>query len=192
MLLDGEKNVKLFGEEIRVAAHIENIEGISGHADRDMLLGWLGNLKNRPQMVYVNHGEDAVTDLFAKTITEKLNFPAEAPYAGGKYDLIKNICLERGNTVRVTKRAAREEESPVYRRLVLAGQRLFAAISANGRARNKDLAKFTDQFVSLAEKWSGNLHSALYCFKNRPAAYTQPVISLLSDHPGFRQYRQKN
>ena len=36
-LLNGAKEVKLFGENIQVHAEILNLPGISGHADRDML-----------------------------------------------------------------------------------------------------------------------------------------------------------
>ena len=32
-LLEGAKSVKLFGEEIAVNAHIENLKGVSGHAE---------------------------------------------------------------------------------------------------------------------------------------------------------------
>ena len=37
-LLEGAKSVKLFGEEIAVNAHIENLKGVSGHADQKLSL----------------------------------------------------------------------------------------------------------------------------------------------------------
>ena len=39
-LLNGAKEVKLFGEEVTVNARIENLPGISGHADRTGLIKW--------------------------------------------------------------------------------------------------------------------------------------------------------
>ena len=38
-LIEGEKNVKLFGEPIEVKARIESLHGISGHADMNGLAG---------------------------------------------------------------------------------------------------------------------------------------------------------
>ncbi len=65
-LIEGEKNVKLFGEPIEVKARIESLHGISGHADMNGLLKWLGAFKEAPQRVFVVHGEDTVTEEFAK------------------------------------------------------------------------------------------------------------------------------
>mgnify|MGYP000361584769 CR=1 FL=1 len=41
ILQDGAQTVKIFGEEIDVRAHIETMDGISGHADRDGLISWI-------------------------------------------------------------------------------------------------------------------------------------------------------
>ena len=65
-ILEGAPEVKLFGEIIRVNAHIEQMDGISGHADRDMLLDWLGNLETPPEKVYVNHGDDMVCETLCR------------------------------------------------------------------------------------------------------------------------------
>ena len=87
-LIEGEKEVTLFGEKIQVMAKIESLKGVSGHADMNGLLDWLGGLKKAPQKVFVVHGEDTVTDTFAGTITEHFGYPAYAPYSGAEYDLI--------------------------------------------------------------------------------------------------------
>ena len=41
MLIDGAQEVTLFGEKVQVNARIYNLQGFSGHADRDGLLEWL-------------------------------------------------------------------------------------------------------------------------------------------------------
>ena len=46
-LLDGAKDVKLFGEEIHVSARICRIDGISGHADREGLLRWISSFTEK-------------------------------------------------------------------------------------------------------------------------------------------------
>ena len=81
-LLDGATSVKLFGEEIKVNARIAQMDGISGHADMNLLLDWMGDLSDTPQTVFVNHGSDTVCDDFANTITEKLAFKAVSRYSG--------------------------------------------------------------------------------------------------------------
>ncbi|MBO4991524.1 MAG: MBL fold metallo-hydrolase, partial [Firmicutes bacterium] len=40
-LVEGAKEVAIFGEKITVGAEIYNLEGFSGHADRDGLMAWL-------------------------------------------------------------------------------------------------------------------------------------------------------
>ena len=65
-LLEGEKNIKLFGEPIEVHARIESLHGISGHADMNGLIAWLKGFKTPLQHVFVVHGEDTVTEEFAQ------------------------------------------------------------------------------------------------------------------------------
>lgn len=69
-LLDGEKRVKIFGEEINVSAEIHEIDGFSGHADRDGLLKWLSSIKSKPEVVFLVHGEQDAKISLAKDINE--------------------------------------------------------------------------------------------------------------------------
>ncbi len=50
-ILDGQKQVRIFGEEIEVKAEIVLVEGMSGHADVDGLERWVGNFKEKPKRV---------------------------------------------------------------------------------------------------------------------------------------------
>ena len=128
------------------------MDGISGHADMDMLIDWLGNLQNRPEMVFVNHGHDTVCDDFAQTIIRRLSFPAAAPYNGAEYELTEYKCLNYGNTVKL-KTKVNKRAVAVFERLMQAGQRLLAVIEQNKGLANKDLAKFADQINDLCNKW---------------------------------------
>jgi len=56
-ILDGDKEVRIFGQMRPVNAQVVRIHGFSAHADRQELLQWLGALKNRPRHVFVVHGE---------------------------------------------------------------------------------------------------------------------------------------
>lgn len=153
-LINGATSVKLFGEDINVNAQIEKMDGISGHADENMLLDWLKNLKNTPQQVFVNHGNDAVCDEFANEITQSLNFPATAPYNGAVYDLDSGKCLDKGNTVKITKKSKTIRAiTPAFEKLLTAGQNLVAIINKCSGMSNKDLSKFTSQINDLCNRW---------------------------------------
>ena len=153
-LADGAASVKLFGEDIAVHAAILEMDGISGHADRDMLLGWLGHMDAAPRKVFVNHGDDTVCDSFAKTVEARLGFLAVAPFSGDGYDLITGECFQKGIVVRVHKGSAgRKRANEVYDRLIIAGKKLNRLIEAMKGASNKEMAKLTDQINALCEKF---------------------------------------
>ncbi len=156
LLLDGAEKVRLFGEEIQVKARIARMEGISGHADQEILLSWLGAMKRqKPKKVFVNHGNDTVCDEFASLIETELSMRAEAPYSGDCYDLLTGQRLQEGSRVRI-ERAERKKTAravTVYDRLVAAGRRLLSVIEKNREGANKDLAKFADQINELSNKW---------------------------------------
>lgn len=154
-LLSGVPRVKLFGEDIQVNAHIAQMDGISGHADLGILLDWLGNLQEKPEMVYVNHGEDEVCDEFAQTIKEQLGFSAIAPYNGAVYNLLTGECLEEGNKIKIHKEPVKKAKtlSAVYENLLRAGRRLLAIIEKSSGFANKDLKKFAAEIDKLCDKW---------------------------------------
>lgn len=156
-LVEGAKQVKLFGEEINVSAEIQVLPGISGHADQAGLLKWAGSFQNGGvQKVFVTHGEDSVTDFFANLLNEKFGFAAEAPFSGYAYDLRTGELLEAPSPVRIEKehiKPARRRANAVFERLWAAGQRLVSLIRKSEGSANKDLAKLTDQINSLCDKW---------------------------------------
>ena len=88
-ILEGIKTVTLFGEEIYVNAHIHNLEGFSGHADRDGLLYWLSGFKQKPVNVFLVHGEEQSKKDFALYIKEKLDIACTVVEGLSTYDLIK-------------------------------------------------------------------------------------------------------
>ena len=154
ILLNGTDHVMLFGEEIAVKASIETMSGISGHADRDMLLGWLSSMSVPPKKVFVNHGNDRTCDVLAGLIRDNLNIRAEAPFSGDVYDLETGLIIEKGNPALVKKKSFSDSRADTaYKRLFAAGQRLMAVIEKKRGSSNKELAKFTSQIESLCEKY---------------------------------------
>ncbi|EUB13847.1 beta-Casp domain protein [Shuttleworthella sp. MSX8B] len=153
-LLNGARHIKLFGEEVEVRAQICELPGISGHADRNMLLEWLGGFKEAPSRVFVVHGEDQVTDAFAAAIKETCGYDSYAPYSGDSFDLITGDQVAVGSHVRKEKVPGKARtSSAVFGRLVAAGERLMAVIRRSEGGANKDLGKFADQIDALSNKW---------------------------------------
>lgn len=158
-LQEGAKKVKLFGEEIEVHATIARLPGISGHADNEGLMRWIGAFEEKPRKVFVVHGEDTVCETFAGRLRAELGLNVMAPYSGTVYDLAKDALIKEGIPVRAKKetklndlpKAART--SAVFARLWAAGQRLLTVIRHNEGGANKDLGKFADQINALCDKW---------------------------------------
>ena len=78
----------LLPDDVAVRARIYTIGGLSAHADRDALLGWLGNFTVPPKQTFVVHGEAATAQGFAATIREKFGWQAEAPAPGSRVALL--------------------------------------------------------------------------------------------------------
>ena len=155
-ILEGAETVKLFGEIIQINARIEQLDGISSHADREMLIDWLCSFPKKPKTVFVNHGNDTVCDEFARTVKEQLAIDAVAPFIGAKYDLISGVCLEEGNTRRILKTPPipnKQRESSAYRQLQSAIKRLTTVAEGYRQGANKDIAKLASQINSLCDKW---------------------------------------
>ena len=112
-LLDGVRYVNLFGEDVKVSADIENLEGISAHADMYQLTDWIASMKKRPKRVYVNHGSDGICDSFAKTVTERLGIEATAPYSGDAFDPIIGAQLAVGSRKRCRTAIMKERGAPL-------------------------------------------------------------------------------
>ncbi|MBQ9931049.1 MAG: MBL fold metallo-hydrolase [Firmicutes bacterium] len=73
-IVQGSQEVSLFGEKIHVGAEVYNLEGFSGHADRDGLLDWLGGFEKAPKHIFLVHGElDAKRD-FAASVKERYGY----------------------------------------------------------------------------------------------------------------------
>jgi len=71
-LVDGAKNITLWGESMQVAASIHTVGGLSAHADQTGLKNWYGNFKNRPRIVLV-HGEPRAQECLSDVLQKELN-----------------------------------------------------------------------------------------------------------------------
>ena len=93
-IVDGEKNVKVLGENINVKAEIHNLEGFSGHADKIGLLNWLKGFKEKPKTVFIVHGEQSAKENFAREVKNELKLNCIIPEHNVVYEIKKNKIVE--------------------------------------------------------------------------------------------------
>ena len=81
-IVDGAEIVRMFGEDTPVRARVFTIGGLSAHADRDALLGWLGKFRRAPRQTWVVHGEPLAAHALRDGIRKQLGWRAEVPAEG--------------------------------------------------------------------------------------------------------------
>lgn len=73
-LVDGARNVRIFGQAVPVRARIHTIGGLSAHADRGALLAWLRGFRRAPAKTFVVHGEALSAQALAEGIRTELGW----------------------------------------------------------------------------------------------------------------------
>lgn len=153
-LLDGVKKLTIFNEEITVNAEIAFLPGKSGHADKDGLLKWILSYQKKPDMVFVNHGDDAVCMEYAHCLEDEYGFTVSAPYSGAQFDLVTGQYTVFPEGIPVSKKESKKTArvSP-FDSLVAAAERLMKIVQNSKSIPNKELSKFAGQINSLADRW---------------------------------------
>jgi len=80
-IVDGAETVRMFGEEFPARARVFTIGGLSAHADRDALLGWLGKFHQPPRQTWVVHGEPLAAHALRDALRER-GWEAAVPELG--------------------------------------------------------------------------------------------------------------
>jgi metallo-beta-lactamase family protein len=78
-ILDGAKEVRIFGQQRTVKSKTTQISGFSAHADKDELLQWLSGLKRSPKHVFVTHGEPESAKKFAQHLEDEKGWRVSVP-----------------------------------------------------------------------------------------------------------------
>ena len=154
-LQEGAHTVRLFGEDILVAAEIASLRGTSGHADQQGLIDWLEGFIDKPRVVYINHGDDGAMMEFQKLLKEK-GYNTETPFSGTEYDLLTGhmTVFADGrpiNRQQVSRGHARAQS--IFRDLISAAEALLALCYTRKGCTNKENAKLTSQILNLIQKW---------------------------------------
>ncbi|MBI2604214.1 MAG: MBL fold metallo-hydrolase, partial [Candidatus Harrisonbacteria bacterium] len=88
MILDGAKEVKIFGEKVPVRCRVQAIPAYSAHADQPQLLAWLAPLRASAKIVFVVQGEGEASKALAQKIKDELALSAVVPEERKSYDIL--------------------------------------------------------------------------------------------------------
>ena len=92
-IVEGAKNVRIFGEDIAVNARIEYIEGYSGHADQEWLMNFVYSFITKPKHIFLVHGEPQAQVVLKGKIESEARIPVTIPSLGESYDLDNDVQL---------------------------------------------------------------------------------------------------
>ncbi|MFD1096295.1 MBL fold metallo-hydrolase RNA specificity domain-containing protein [Salegentibacter chungangensis] len=87
-LQEGAAEIKIFGKYCKVNASIKHLQSLSAHADQQELLGWLKEIKNKPEKVFLVHGEPAASDFLRLKIKDTYSWPVHIPHLNETVELL--------------------------------------------------------------------------------------------------------
>lgn len=156
-LLEGEKTVTLFGEDVYVRAQIRSLHGTSGHADVNGLMRWVKGYSKKPELIFVNHGDDDSCEDF-KNLLKENGYRADAPYSGAEYDLVTGRITFFADGKRIIKDKYdknKNRANSVYLKLVDETEKLLTLVKGRKSRTNKENAKLTAQIRAIYDRWKG-------------------------------------
>ena len=86
-LLQGDRIVRIFGEEHAVRAKMEEIDGYSAHADEGELLDFIGDIPDKPGRVFVVHGENQAAEAMAQALRKSGISDVTIPERGERFSI---------------------------------------------------------------------------------------------------------
>ncbi|MBI3532392.1 MAG: MBL fold metallo-hydrolase [Burkholderiales bacterium] len=84
-LSSGAKSVRIHGQDVSINAEVVQLQSASAHADASQLMDWLRTMPERPDQVYVVHGEMGPADELRKRIKHELGWRAMVPEHGSTW-----------------------------------------------------------------------------------------------------------
>ena len=86
-LLEGAREVKMFGQWIPVNAEVAELPMLSAHADSDELLQWLLGFGQAPKRLFIVHGEPEASEGLRERVQRELGWQATVPLQGQEFEL---------------------------------------------------------------------------------------------------------
>jgi metallo-beta-lactamase family protein len=81
VIVDGAKNIKMFGDDFVVKARVETLGGLSAHAGQGELMDWIGGFQPKPRTLLV-HGEPQAQDALAQKLWQDQKLKVAIPSRG--------------------------------------------------------------------------------------------------------------
>jgi len=78
-LSEGETEIKMHGKYFTVKAEVVHIHTMSSHADQGEIIQWLSKIKNKPQKVFIVHGEPHSSDALRLKIKDTYGWNCYLP-----------------------------------------------------------------------------------------------------------------
>ena len=159
---EGEKSVKLFGEEIQVNAKIYTLDGFSGHADKEGIMWWLEGFENKPKKIFIVHGEEEASREISKKIEEELNIVTYIPELGDTLIVEGEVVISKG-------KVSLEERSIQYNEIEKSLEKLKSSLypalqkleqKNENRKENGELVEIKNKLIRL-QKESAELNMLL-------------------------------
>lgn len=106
-IVDGAKKIRIFNEDIAVAAKVFTINGFSAHAGQDQLLEWLSGFQTKGMQVFLVHGEATAQERLAALIRERFGLTVTMP------EYLEEIVLKPGAQFQEIKPPGAAAQRPV-------------------------------------------------------------------------------
>jgi metallo-beta-lactamase family protein len=84
-ILNGDREVPIFGEPMPLRAEVVSLDELSGHADQSELIEWMRPLAPRLKKVFLVHGELAQGAALAEVIREEFKLDVQQPSRGHSF-----------------------------------------------------------------------------------------------------------
>ncbi len=86
-ILSGDPEVRIHGRYYEVNARIEQLQGLSAHADRSGLMAWLGAFEETPSRLFLTHGDEDAALALADRARKLLDWRVDVPEYGEVVEL---------------------------------------------------------------------------------------------------------
>lgn len=86
-MLEGAREVKIFGQWIPVRAEVADLPMLSAHADAEEIVRWLSGFRRPPKMTFIVHGEPSASDALRVRIGRTLEWESTVPLQGETHTL---------------------------------------------------------------------------------------------------------
>ena len=86
-LIEGAREVKMFGQWIPVNAEVAELPMLSAHADSDELVQWLSGFAQAPKRLFIVHGEPEASEGLRERVQRELGWQATVPLQGQEFEL---------------------------------------------------------------------------------------------------------